>query len=174
MSRQSLTAKNLDRHQRQFREVRQFGCGPCGRAWWKAVSAPKFVSVCSKCRGKYEAIPVERQHGYGVFNCACGHQWANGKAKGGLEQDCKQCGAMVKISKIGPPPRKQGQRKSRNRHSCEGCATGACRFEFVESQLHHSTGSTVSTSTSVQTLASVSLGGSLDAINAALRRLDIG
>jgi hypothetical protein len=166
-----LTAQNLERHQNQFKELRQFGCEPCARAWWKTVSAPKFVSRCRKCGVRYDAVPVDQQHGHGVFECACGHRWTNSKAKGDLEQDCKRCGAMVRVTSIGPPPKQPGQRRSANRHSCAGCATGACRFRFVPSQPHHTTGSTVSTTASVITLASVQADGSIDLINAAFKRL---
>lgn len=166
-----LTAKNLQQHQKQFKELRQFGCQPCNRAWWKTVHAPKFVSRCRKCKVRYDAIPVELQHGRGVFECPCGHRWTNCKAKGQLEQDCKRCGHMVRVTSIGPPPRTPGQRRSAYRHSCEGCATGACQFQFVPSKKHQSTGSTVSTTASVVTLASLNPDEGMDLINAAFNRL---
>jgi hypothetical protein len=148
-----LTAAALRQHNKRFLELRQFGCLKCYRTWWKNVDAYKPVSRCGRCRIRYDAIPVADEHGYGTFDCSCGHQWTNRKSKGMLQQDCKKCGARVTASRIGPAPR-TGARKTRSKHSCDGCKTGACRFIFVASNPHQSSGSTVSTSLSVRTVAS--------------------
>ena len=151
----SLTFENLQKHDKQFRELRQFGCARCNRrTWWKVVPQHKPVSTCKRCRTRYDAIPPERAHGYGTFDCSCGHRWTNRNSKGNLQQQCRICGSGITATSIQPPRRNPGMRQSDARHACEGCSTGACRFQFEASQIHTSSGSTAPTSSSIQSAGS--------------------
>ncbi|KAL6058073.1 RNA helicase [Balamuthia mandrillaris] len=167
----TLTAENLQHHDKKYRELRQFGCEECNnRTWWKMVPIHKPVSRCKVCKVRYDAIPLEQAFGYGVYTCEnCNHQWTNRNSKRNVQQNCRKCGAMVSPSSIGPPPKRFGARKSSFRHSCEECPSGACRFRFVPSQQHDSTGSTISTSISVVSVASFYGDAALRQIGDALR-----
>jgi len=145
-----LTEENLRRHDRDYREVRQFGCTECScRTWWKMVPQIKPVSTCKGCGIRYDAIPPEKAHGHGIFDCPCGHRWTNRKSKGKVKQPCRMCGRLVSATSIQPIPKTQGPRRSKARHRCEGCDTGACRFQFEASRRHQSTGSTIATASDV-------------------------
>ena len=151
----SLTFENLQKHDKLFRELRQFGCARCNRrTWWKMVPQHKPVSTCKRCRTRYHAIPPERAHGYGTFDCSCGHRWTNQNSKGNLQQQCRICGSGITAASIQPPRRNPVMRHSDARHACEGCSTGVCRFQFEASQIHTSSGSTAPTSSSIQSAGS--------------------
>lgn len=150
---QPLTEGNLAAFDRKQREVRQFGCGPCKYTWWKLVDRIKPVSRCTRCRIRYDPVPVDQQFGYGRFVCECGHTWTNMSSSNTLQQKCFACGKMVSLQKFAEPPSVKRASTSGLKHSCAGCATGACRFRFIPSIIHDSTGSTNSTSASVEITA---------------------
>mmetsp|Transcript_15809 Transcript_15809/g.61778 ORF Transcript_15809/g.61778 Transcript_15809/m.61778 type:complete len:185 (-) Transcript_15809:1050-1604(-) len=156
-----LTKENLARLEAETsppveRELRQFGCRPCGeRSWWKEVPTMKPVSRCSKCRTRYDPVPVEQEWGFGKFRCStCSNVWTNRSAKRSLPQKCRKCGTMVAADSIREPPRGPAVRRSTARHRCAGCRTGACKHRFSPSEVHDSTGSTIS-ALSIGTIASV-------------------
>jgi len=134
--------------------------------WWKLVNLVKPISHCSMCSDgtAYDPIPYELKFGFGCFECACGHSWTNHSAKRSLHQDCKKCGKSVVCIWVTVPPKRPGPRHTQNQDSREGCASGTCKFLFVASRAHCSSGSTISTA-SIRTLASIDAADSLEARN---------
>uniref|UniRef100_A0A2C9KYG4 Uncharacterized protein n=1 Tax=Biomphalaria glabrata TaxID=6526 RepID=A0A2C9KYG4_BIOGL len=57
---------------------RQFGCKNCQRSWWRKVPLRKEVSRCHVCKTRYEAIPRDKEWGWGMFYCDgenCGEEF---------------------------------------------------------------------------------------------------
>ena len=147
-----LSVENLRLHDELMEEVelRQFGCEPCYRSWWKKVRIQKPVCHCRNCRTKYDALPRDKEYGVAEFVCQrCGHTF-RGRGRVTTTSECYQCHAQCTVSRIIPG---QGgiRRRTAQRHSCSEChGRGNCPnfgriFHF--SEVHDSTGSTASSVT---------------------------
>jgi len=160
-----LTARDLRVHARATREFKQFCCTSCQRDWWRLTDPAKPVSTCKRCKVRFDALSRDQEFGYGHFTCSqptCLNKWTNTNARWSITQDCHGCGHSTLPSSIGPRPRST-HRKTKDKHSCAGCASGACKRERPSSRVHVSTGRTVSTTSSCA--SSAFLSSSLSALS---------
>ena len=146
-----LSVENLRLHDELMGEVelRQFGCEPCYRSWWKKVRVRKPVSHCKICRVKYDALPRDKEYGVAEFVCECGHIF-RGRGRVTTTSECYRCHAQCTVCRI-IPGQTGIRRRTAHRHSCSECdGHGHCpnfRRVFHFSEVHVSTGSTASSVT---------------------------
>eukprot|EP00762_Andalucia_godoyi_P000010 ANDGO_02446.mRNA.1 3'5' exonuclease domain containing protein len=168
----SLTIGNLSRFDAAFQEVRQFGCPACTFTWWKMVDGKKPVSRCRKCCIRYDAVPVDVQFGYGLFECSnCRHRWTNTNSRSNVLQPCFRCGTPTKLTKFKTKPVVFDAPRSGYKHQCAGCPTGACRFIFTPSTPHDSTGSTIESAGPSAIITEFDCYDSMDAVSRAIAKL---
>jgi len=144
------------------RELRQFGCPPCIKIWWRRVPSQKPVSRCANCSLKYDPFSRQEEFGHGKFVCSdqgCDGQWTNSTSKGHAQQPCYKCGTLSFPQKIGPAPPSTTRRTGRT-HRCELCPSGECKRSRIPSHPHESTGSTITDLTS-SSLSSIMSGLSI-------------
>ena len=147
-----LSVENLRLHDELMGDVelRQFGCEPCYRSWWKRVRVRKPVSQCRNCRTKYDALPRDKEYGVAEFVCpSCGHIF-RGRGRVSTTSPCYKCRAECTVSRI-IPGQTGIRRRTAQRHSCSECGGhGHCpnfRRVFHFSEVHVSSGSTASSIT---------------------------
>ncbi|KAH9488592.1 hypothetical protein Btru_061705 [Bulinus truncatus] len=104
---------------------RQFACKPCERSWWRKVPLRKEVSKCLKCDKRYEAIPREKEWGWGQFYCdgeGCGVDFQGFGVMGMTKSMCHRCGFYIPVDHIIPPNKfsRNKARKTRDTHDCNG------------------------------------------------------
>ncbi|XP_071502661.1 shiftless antiviral inhibitor of ribosomal frameshifting protein-like [Diadema antillarum] len=147
-----LSVENVEQHNMQLSDRREFACRQCAKVWWRKVFEYKPVSRCPRCHVRYDPIPKEREFGWGKYRCPnCGNVFT-GRAQAGVPAPCFKCNQMVQPAEIGPKPSTDDRdRRPRGRHACEACNNGHIRPCPSYSNIpyfsvpHESTGSTVST-----------------------------
>ena len=94
-----LSVENLRLHDELMGDVelRQFGCEPCYRSWWKRVRVRKPVSHCKICRVKYDALPRDKEYGVAEFMCpTCRHTFL-GRGRVSTTSPCYKCRAECEV-----------------------------------------------------------------------------
>ena len=110
-------------------ELRQFGCGYCRQSWWRTVLKSKPVSRCRNCQQHYDALPRNKEFGFGRYHCtkpSCGRKFFAKVYNGPLSDP------IPSLEGLSLAQHSQGPRATR-------------RQIFNASMPHNSTGLTIST-----------------------------
>ncbi|KAK0052765.1 UPF0515 protein [Biomphalaria pfeifferi] len=116
---------------------RQFGCKECQRSWWRKVPLRKEVSTCHVCKTRYDAIPRDKEWGWGMFYCDgenCGEEFQGFAVMGMTKSMCHRCGYYVLVDHIIPPNKFSRNKKKRTRDTHDfvfQLVTGSVVFQLV-------------------------------------------
>ena len=166
-----LTLEALEAHDAKSGPcaLRQFACPKCLHSWWRTVLKSKPVSRCNQnCRAtRYDALPRSKEFGIGRFKCPnhqCGRKFfARCEATDRLE--CRKCRSSAKpyihpkwrkrerksqlnprANSFNPQDRRDFGRRTREEEPRQPQTRSRIRPRiFNPSEVHVSTGSTVST-----------------------------
>ncbi|XP_059174299.1 shiftless antiviral inhibitor of ribosomal frameshifting protein homolog [Physella acuta] len=112
----------LDSDLQQGTSDRLFACRHCVRSWWKKVPNRKMVSTCRGCDRKLEAIPRDKEWGWGRFECQnihCRNVFYGVGVMGMTKSLCHKCNLPAPIVEVIPPKLREKTRGPDN-HDCNG------------------------------------------------------
>ena len=95
-------------------ELRQFGCGYCRQSWWRTVLKSKPVSRCRNCQQHYDALPRNKEFGFGRYHCtkpSCGRKFF-AKCEATDRLMCRKCKTIVSNPYIHPRWKKAARVRS--------------------------------------------------------------